>query len=135
MRFYLIVGVIMNFILSVAIYVVLFAFAPLTVQMFNKDSMLVKAGAKALPVFALSFIPMALNLIFTAFLFSTKCTKQADMIALGRGIVIKAAAIFFIPTLFGSEAIWVAPVAAEFTTLLLAIAILCKNGVYQKPPK
>jgi MATE efflux len=74
-----------------------------------------------LPLFALSFIPMAINLIYTAFLFSTKRTGTADMIAISRGIVVKALAIFSIPMLFGVNAIWIAPFIAEIITLILAI--------------
>ena len=50
---------------------------------------LINAASKALPVFALSFIPMALNLVYTSLLYSTKRTKQSDIIAICRGIVIK----------------------------------------------
>ncbi|HBN55701.1 MAG TPA: MATE family efflux transporter [Lachnospiraceae bacterium] len=124
MKFYFKSGMILNFILSTGIYAVLVAFAPLAIRVFSKDDRLVEAGAAALPVFALSFIPMAWNLIFTAYLFSTKRTKQANVIAVSRGIVIKAAAIFLMPVLFGSEAIWAAPAVAEVFTLLLAGVIL-----------
>ena len=71
----------------------------------------------------LSFVPMALNLIYTAFLFSTKRAKQAGGIAMCRGIVIKAAAIFCQPPLFGSGSIWLAPFAAEILTLMLALLL------------
>lgn len=64
---------------------------------------------------------MAINLIYTAYLFSTKRTEAADMIAISRGIVVKALAIFVIPMLFGVNAIWIAPLVAEIITLVLAI--------------
>lgn len=80
-------------------------------------------GSAALPLFSLSFIPMALNLIFTAFLFSTKRTGAANAIAISRGIVIKALAIFCLPMLFSKEAIWIAPFVAEIITFVLAIVL------------
>ncbi len=43
------------------------------------------------------------------------------MIAISRGIVVKALAIFVIPMLFGVNAIWIAPLVAEIITLVLAI--------------
>ena len=82
-----------------------------------------EAASAALPVFALSFIPMALNLIYTAFLFSTKRTAQADGIALSRGVAVKALAIFALPALFGTGAVWAAPLAAEVLTLFLAVGL------------
>ena len=75
---------------------------------------------------------MALNLIYTAFLFSTKRTGSANAIAISRGIVLKALAIFCILILFGSDAVWIAPFVAEILTLILAIG-LCKTTklIYQ----
>lgn len=52
------------------------------------------AVSAALPMFALSFVPMALNLIYTAYFFSTKRTGTADAIAGSRGIALKALMIF-----------------------------------------
>lgn len=114
-------GIIINSILSVLIYGVLFAFDVPVIQIFNRDAELVKTATAALPLFALSFIPMAINLIYTAFLFSTKRTGAANIIAISRGIVIKALAVFAIPVLFGVNAIWVAPFVAEMITLIVAI--------------
>lgn len=112
-----------NLILSLFIYGILFSFGEPVICIFNNDNNLVQTAAVALPMFSLSFVPMALNLIFTAFLFSTKRTAQANMVAVSRGIVIKAAAIFCMPVLFGSKAIWAAPLAAELFTLILAIGL------------
>ena len=52
-----------------------------------------------------------------AFFFSTKRTGAANAIAVSRGIIVKALAIFCIPLLFGSDSIWVAPFAAEIVSL------------------
>lgn len=114
-------GIIINSILSVFIYSILFVFDTPVIRIFNQDTELVQTASAALPLFSLSFIPMAINLIYTAYLFSTKRTGAADMIAISRGIVVKALAIFAIPMLFGVNAIWVAPLVAEIVTLILAI--------------
>ena len=113
-------GIRINAILSVAIYGLLFFFAESVIRIFNQDPELVQNASTALPLFSLSFIPMALNLIYTAFLYSTKRTLQADAISFSRGVVLKAAAIFCLPVLLGSDTIWLAPLAAEMLTLLLA---------------
>ena len=120
-------GIIINIILSVVIYGFLFVFDTPVIRIFNRDAELVRTASAALPLFALSFIPMAINLIYTAFLFSTKRTGAADMIAISRGIVVKAIAIFVIPMLFGVNAIWIAPLIAEIITLVLAIWLGKRN--------
>ena len=116
-------GIRINAILSVVIYGLLFLFAEPVIQIFNRDPELVQNASAALSLFGLSFIPMALNLIYTAFLYSTKRTLQADAISLSRGVVLKAAAIFCIPVLLGIDVIWLAPFAAELLTLVLALAL------------
>lgn len=116
-------GIIINLILSILIYTGLFFFDVPVIRIFNREADLVQTATAALPIFSLSFVPMALNLIFTAFLFSTKRTGAADAIAISRGIVVKALAIFCTPTFFGSSAIWIAPFVAEMVTFVLAIVL------------
>ena len=93
------------------------------VTLFNGDPELVKMASDALPVFSLSFLFMAVNLIFTAYFYSTKQTLKSDVIALSRGIVLKSLAIFLIPTLLGSGFLWYPPVVAEILTLLLCLLL------------
>ena len=116
-------GIIINLVLSALICSVLFFFDKPVICIFNSDTELVQTASEALPLFSLSFIPMALNLIYTSFLYSTKRTKQSNVIAVSRGIIIKAMAICSIPVLFGKEMIWVAPFIAETITLIIAITI------------
>jgi len=123
MGWYFRCGIIINSILSVLIYGVLFFFDKPVICIFNRNAELVQTASAVLPLFSLSFIPMALNLIYTAFLFSTKRTSTANAIAVSRGIIVKALAIFCIPMLFGSDAIWIAPLAAEMVTLVFAVRV------------
>lgn len=116
-------GAAINLVLAVLICGALSLWDRPVIQIFSRDAGLVEAASQALPVFSLSFLPMALNLVVTAYLYSTKRTLQADVIAVCRGIAVKAAAIFSIPLLLGSGAIWTAPLAAEVLTLLLALLL------------
>lgn len=132
MNWYFRSGMVINTILSVVIYGILFFLDVPVIRIFNKEPELVQTATAALPLFALSFIPMAYNLIYTAFLFSTKRTGASNVIAISRGIVLKALAIFCIPLIAGTDAIWIAPFVAETITLIIA-AVLKKTSklVYQ----
>lgn len=123
MKYFFRCGVMINFILSILIYAILYIFDETVIRIFNQDTELVQTAQAALPLFSLSFIPMALNLIYTAFMFSTKRTAQANAIAVCRGIVVKSAAIFCMPVLFGVNFIWLAPFIAEALTFILAIIL------------
>ena len=125
-------GMAINLMLSVLVSAVLILFDEPAIRIFSQDMELINAASKALPVFALSFIPMALNLVYTSLLYSTKRTKQSDIIAICRGIVIKAIAIFCIPIIFGSNTIWAAPLVAEMITFAIAVILTRKTQlIYQ----
>ena len=128
LAWYLRCGIIINGILSCLIYGILFVFDTPIIRIFNQNAALVQAASAALPLFSLSFIPMAINLIATAFLFSTKRTGMANMIAMSRGLVVKALAVFLVPVLLGVNAIWIAPLLAELITLIFAIVLCRENG-------
>lgn len=123
-RLYFRCGLLINFALSAIIMAGLCIFNEGAIRIFNQEPDLVAAASKALPIFALSFIPMGINLICTSFLYSTKRTMQSNVVAISRGIVIKAVAIFLIPVIFGTEAIWTAPFVAEIITLSLAVILV-----------
>lgn len=121
MNWYFRRGIVLNGILAALIYAALFLLDAPVIRIFNRDADLVRTACEALPIFSLSFLPMALNLIYTAFFFSTKQTRRADLLAVSRGVVLKALLIFCIPLLFGVDFIWIAPFAAEMLTLILAV--------------
>lgn len=89
-------GMKINLLVSVIIYVILVVFRIPVVRLFNSEAELVEMASGALPVFALSFLFMAVNLIFTAYFYSTKQTWKSNIIAVSRGIIVKAAAIFLV---------------------------------------
>ena len=123
MAWYFRSGLMINIVLSVLIYGGLCFFDVPVIRIFNREPELIKEATAALPLFALSFVPMALNLIYAAYFFSTKRTGIADAIAVSRGIAVKALMIFCLPLLFGTEAIWFAPFITEIVTLCAAIAL------------
>lgn len=125
-------GMAINLVLSVLVSAGLILFDEPAIRIFSQDMELINAASKALPVFSLSFIPMALNLVYTSLLYSTKRTKQSDIIAICRGIVIKAIAIFCIPVIFGSKTIWATPLVAEVITFAIAVILTRKTKlIYQ----
>lgn len=114
-------GMRINIICAVVIYALLFVFRTQAVTLFNSDPSLVEMASGALPVFAFSFLFMAVNLIFTAYFYSTKQTAKSDVIAISRGIVVKALAIFLVPAVLGSNYVWHSVVLAEGITLVISL--------------
>lgn len=110
-------GIKINVAASAVICGVLCIFRESVVSLFNSDPVLVEMASGALPVFAFSFLFMSVNLIFTAYFYSTKQTVKSDVIAVCRGIVVKALAIFLIPAALGDAYVWCSAAAAEAVTL------------------
>ena len=121
LRGYLAAGMKINEVCAVVIYALLVVFRVPAVQLFNSDPTLVAMASGALPVFAFSFLFMAVNLIYTAYFYSTKQTIKSDVIAVSRGIVIKALAILAVPAVCGSAFVWHAVVLAEGVTLVISL--------------
>lgn len=66
---------------------------------------------------------LTVNLIFTAYFYSTKQTVKSDVIAVSRGIVVKALAIFLIPAALGEGYVWCSAAAAEAVTLVICLLL------------
>lgn len=118
-------GIKINLVSSFLIFILLCVFDTQTVSIFTKDTELLRMTSAALPVFVMSFLFMAINLIYTAFFYSTKQTIKSDIIAINRGVILKGLFIFGIPYFFGVEYMWHSVLAAEVITLL--ICLFCKK--------
>ena len=112
-----------NLAASVVIYGILAVFRVPVVRLFNSEPELVEMASGALPIFAVSFVFMAVNLIFTAYYYSTKQTWKSNIIAVSRGILVKAAAIFLVPALLGETWVWASAAVAEGITLIIIFII------------
>lgn len=117
------IGMRINVIASAVIYGVLYVLRTPVVRLFNSDTALVEMASGALPVFAFSFLFMSVNLIFTAYFYSTKQTVKSDVIAASRGIVVKALAVFLLPAVLGDGYVWCSAAAAEAVTLIICLLL------------
>ncbi len=117
-------GIVINLCLSAFLVALLTVFNTEAVMIFTDDKDVISTAKKALPIFALSFLPMAQNLIITSCMFSTKRTIKADAVALSRGVVLKAAAIFTCGAVLPSHLIWISPLISEGLTLLIAVWLI-----------
>lgn len=118
-------GIKINFVTSIVIVLLLIVFKTQSVEIFTTDSELISMTVNALSIWVLSFVFMALNLIYTAYFYSTKQTLKSDIVAINRGVILKALLIFSIPQLFGIAYIWHSVLVAEILTFL--ICLVCKR--------
>lgn len=77
-----------------------------------------------LRVYALSFVPLAINTFATYYLQSVSCSKMATVISLLRGLVLNAIFLYLFPALFGGNGIWWAVFFTEAVTAAISVVYL-----------
>lgn len=135
LKYYFRCGIRINLITSILIYVLVSLFGRYICALFNPDTMLADIAAGALPRFAWSFVFIALNLMISAYLYSTKRTTQAVIIAAFRCIILNTVCILLLSALFGGKIVWFTPGIAEAIGFVIAFALWKyseKNGILYK---
>lgn len=75
---------------------------------------------------------MAFNTMISSYLYSTKRTREADVINFLRSFIVNSAVILALPALFGSGAVWYAFAIYEAIVLVIAVVLLRqseRNGI------
>ena len=75
---------------------------------------------------------MAINVMISAYLYSTERSALSTGISLLRSVVLNSAVIFILPALFGDGAIWFSMFAYEMIVLVIATILLKyseRNGI------
>ena len=86
-----------------------------------------------LRVYALSFLPLAINTFVTYFLQSVTQAKMATLVSLSRGLVLNGAFLYLFPLLVGGNGVWWAIFFAELVTAFISILYLYRlYGRYQR---
>ena len=135
LKYYFRAGLLINFIGSVLIYILLFYVGGPVCKMFGADKATLDYTVLSMPKYAWGFSIMALNTIISAYLYSTKRSKQAIIMNILRSFVFNLAVIILMPMVFGAEAVWHTFGIYELLVLAAAVMLLKsseKNGVVFK---
>lgn len=83
-----------------------------------------------LRVYALSFLPLAVNVFSDCFLQSMMRPKSATTVSMLRGVVLNCLFLLLFPILWGGSGIWWAISGAEWATVL--VSILCISALWRR---
>lgn len=72
-------------------------------------------------LYAISFLPLGINIFLSVYLQSILRSKAAAVIAVFRGLLLNCAFLYLLPALWGSVGIWIAFSAAEGIVAVLAL--------------
>ena len=100
--------------------------------LFGADARTVEYTLQSLPLYSWGFIVMSVNVMISAYLYSTKRSAQAIAINVLRSLIVNTAVILLLPTLFGANAIWFTFGVYEAAVAVVAVILLKnseKNGI------
>ena len=75
-------------------------------------------------VYAIAFMPMAVNLFATAYLQSVSKANKATTVSMLRGLVLSSVLLYILPLFMGGDGIWWAVTLAEDLAMVIAIIYL-----------
>ena len=131
LRWYFRAGVLIDLIGSTLINVVLLFVGGPICKMFGADALTLACTVQYMPRYAWGFIIMSVNTLISAYLYSTKRTKQAVILNLCRSFLLDSAVIFAVPAIFGGNAVWLTMGIYEGLALLLGVVLYEEaGGVY-----
>jgi putative MATE family efflux protein len=124
LKYYFRTGVLLNLTAGVAIFVLLLFTGGALCGLFGADDATFDVILDAMPKFTWSFLLVSLNTIISAYLYSTKRTKEAVIINICRGLLFNSCVISLLPALFGTAVVWFTTGIAEAMTLVVAFTLL-----------
>lgn len=127
MRFYFRSGMLISVVGSLAIVLLFCLFSAPVCSLFTRDAATVAFAVSAMPQYAWGFVPMAVNTMISAYLYSTKRSRQAIAINLLRCFVVNTLVILGLPRLVGSGVIWFTFGIYEALCAAAALALLSRS--------
>jgi Na+-driven multidrug efflux pump len=127
LKYYFRAGVLINLTGSAAIFILLLFAGRAICRLFGADEATFDVITKAMPKFSCSFLVISLNTIISAYLYSTKRTREAVIINLCRGLLFNSCFISVLPVLFGASIVWFTLGIAETLTLVVALGLLKRS--------
>ena len=124
LKFYFRIGLCINLIDSAAVTGLILLLSRPICSLFGADAQTVEYVLETMPKYSWGFLVMAVNVMISAYLYSTKRSGQAITINLLRSVVMNVAIIFLLPALLGGGAVWFAFGIYEAIVLVVAFILL-----------
>ncbi len=123
LSFFLRSGIVINLAGSIFINILLLFIGESVCSLFGADTQTLEHSVKNMPFFAWGFIVESMNSILSAYLYSTKRSKEAIIINLLRSFVVNTAVTLALPYIWSSEyAVW--NTFGIYQAIVMAISIV-----------
>ena len=116
-------GMIVSFIGSAVVYVVIILFGRLICEMFGADAAATELAVSAIPQYCWAFLFASLNTVLSAYLYSTKRTRESVALNVLRGLIFTPLSVVALSFLTNGTFLWFTVGIAETLTFISAMAI------------
>lgn len=116
-------GMIVSFIGSAVVYAIIMLLGRLICRMFGADAAATELAVSAIPQYCWAFLFASLNTILSAYLYSTKRTKESVAVNVLRGLVFTPLCVVALSFLTNGALLWFTVGIAETITFVSAMAI------------
>ena len=104
-------------------------------MLFGAQGEMLEYTVKHLPQYAWAFMIAGINILISAYLYSTKRSNYAIILNIARSLIFNTIIILFLPIIFGGNIIWYTFGITECAALILAVILLRiseRNGIVYK---
>ena len=116
-------GMIVSFIGSAVVYAAIILLDKPICRMFGADAMATELAASAIPQYCWAFLFASLNTVLSAYLYSTKRTKESVAVNVLRGLIFTPLCVVALSFLTSGALLWFTVGIAEAITFVSAMAI------------
>lgn len=132
LKFFYRSGMMIAFTCSIVLYALFIGISGFICKIYGLVGETLTFAVHVFPMFACHFVFMSLNIINSAYLYTTKRTSAAIICNVFRSFIFSSAVIIVFPLIFGANMIWFTVAIYEAFSLILAFIIKRrteKNGI------
>lgn len=135
LKYYFRVGMTISVVGGIAVIGLIILFCRPICRMFGAEPGVLDYVVEAMPFYAWGFVPMAVNAMVSAYLYSTKRSGYAIVLNVLRSLVVSAAVILLVPAVFGADSVWLTFGIYELVVAVISVVLLKvseRNGIVFK---
>ena len=127
LRYYFRAGSIINLVGSLIINGALMVVGGAVCALFGADAATLAYTVRVMPLYSWGFVVVRLTTNISSYLYSTKRSREADVISVLRSFVFNTIIILLLPRILGGDVIWHTFGIAEAVVLLISVFLLKRS--------
>lgn len=127
LHYYFRAGTMINFFGSLIVNGLLFVIGGAVCALFGADPATLEFTVRVMPLYSWGFVAVGITTNISSYLYSTKRSRQADVISILRSFVVNTLIILLLPGIFGGDIVWHSFGIAEAIVMVISIWLLVRS--------